>query len=145
MPAGYSGTPLPRKLGIKEGHRVGAVRAPSHLATLLEPLPAGARLTRMRAGSRPYDVLLLFAHTKAELADRLDAAYHALDVDGGLWICWPKKSSPLHRGLVDGDVRTMGLEVGLVDNKVCAVDEDWSGLRFVFRTKDRAAIRAQRG
>ena len=143
MPAGYSGTPLPKKLGIKVDHRVGAIRAPDHLATLLSHLPVGARLMKLRRGAPRYDVILLFAHTQGILEREWPRAAAHLSVDGGLWVAWPKKSSPLHRDLGDAQVRALGLAHGLVDNKVCAIDEDWSGLRFVHRVEDRPALRAR--
>ena len=144
MPAGYSGTPLPKKLGIKAGHRVGVIRAPDHLDTLLEGLPAGARRLQFRATSPRYDVIMLFARNQRTLEREWARAVDRFDVDGGLWVAWPKKTSPLHADLGDSGVRGLGLDGGLVDNKVCAIDEDWSGLRFVFRVADRPALRAQR-
>ena len=135
--AGYSGTPLPKKLGIKEGHRVGTVKPPPHLRELLEPLPLGARVVALRSSGEPYDVILLFARNFRSLEAGLPRAVPRLTYDGGLWIAWPKKSSPLASDVAEGDVRRLGLATGLVDNKICAVDPDWSGLRFVYRVEDR--------
>lgn len=135
MPAGYSGTPLPKKLGIKEGDRVGAARAPSHLEKLLDPLPIGARLVSSPAND--LAIVLLFARTKTELSRELPRAKAAIAENGALWLCWPKKTSALARDLTGNDVREAGLAAGLVDIKVCAVDEDWSGLKFVYRVADR--------
>jgi len=137
MSVGYSGTPLPKKLGIKPGHRVGLAGAPAHVPGLLDPLPSGVRLERSLRGG-PKDVILVFVRTPGELHRRFQAARGKLREDGGLWVCWPKKSSPLATSLRESDVREHGLATGLVDNKVCAVDEDWSGLRFVVRTRDRS-------
>ncbi len=137
MPAGYSGTPLPKKLGIKPGARVGTIRAPAILADLLDDLPMGARLLRLRAGAPPYDVVLLFAADLKALRAELDRAVGAITVDGGLWVAWPKRSSALASDVLESDVRRAGLAAGLVDNKICAVDDDWSGLRFVVRVEDR--------
>lgn len=144
MPVGYSGTPLPKKLGIKPGFRVGVVHPPDHLDTLLADLPEGARCLRLRAGAPRYDVILLFALNQRTLERAWARAAEALDTDGGLWVGWPKKSSPLHTDLAESFVRSLGLEAGLVDNKICAIDEDWSGLRFVYRVDDRPALRAKR-
>jgi len=141
-PAGYSGTPLARKLGIRAGHRVGAVGAPGHLPDLLAPLPEDVRLTSdlspdAASPGDPFDVLLVFARDRRELEERFGAVKPLLDPAGGLWIAWPKQSSSLATDLRKGEVRKAGLAAGLVDNKVCAVDEDWSGLRFVYRLEDR--------
>lgn len=134
--AGYSGTPLPRKLGIEPGHRVLLARAPVGFEATLGELPPGAATVR-RAGRGPYDVILLFADRRSGLGRRLGALKARLRPDGGLWICWPKKASGVPTDLADGVVRESGLGAGLVDNKVCAVDGTWSGLRFVYRLADR--------
>ena len=136
-PAGYSGTPLPKKLGIREGARVALLGAPAELDPLLDPLPADVALVRGLRGTRPFDVVLAFCRTERELERGLAAGRERLTEDGGLWLCWPKKSSGLATELADGVVRERGLASGLVDNKVCAVDETWSGLRFVVRRADR--------
>lgn len=141
MPAGYSGTPLPKKLGIKPGDRVGVVHGPEHLDDLLSGLPEGARTLALRSNAPRYDVILLFARDRRALDRTWARAHDRLSVDGGLWVAWPKKSSPLHADLGDAEVRAKGLREGLVDNKVCAVDEDWSGLRFVYRVDDRPEVR----
>lgn len=139
MSAGYSGTPLARKLGIKEGHRVATLGAPSHFPDLVD-LPREAGFVPLDRGA-PLDVIVLFAREAAALERLLPEAAARLRPDGGLWIGWPKKSSPL-AGELDGNrVRSAGLAAGLVDNKVCAIDEDWSGLRFVYRLTDRPGRR----
>ena len=128
--AGYSGTPLPRKLGIKEGQRVALVDAPDHVEELLGELPSGARVTR-RAGGR-CDLVLLFARSQAELAKRLPRAIELMD-GAKLWIAWPKQGSELEGDLGGDQVRAAGRAAGLVDFKVCAIDETWSGLCFARR------------
>ena len=138
MSAGYSGTPLARKLGIEEGHRVATLGAPAHFRGLLEPLPKGARVRADLRGRGSYDVLVVFVRSERELRDRFERARARLESDGGLWVSWPKRSSPLATTLRESDVRTFGLSTQLVDNKICAVDEDWSALRFVVRRRDRS-------
>ena len=133
--AGYSGTPLAKKLGIRSGHRVALVGAPEDFAGELEPLPEGVALRRDLRGER--DVLLFFAPDAARLDRRLPTLRRALAEDGGLWIAWPKKSSGVPTDLDFDAVQRRGLALGLVDNKVCAVDEVWSALRFVVRRADR--------
>ena len=134
MSAGYSGTPLPRKLGIKEGHRVAFVRAPETFEGVLGRLPDGV-LVRKRLG--PSDVVVAFFTRRAELERRWDALTRAIRFDGGLWIAWPKRASGVETDLTEDVVREIALERGLVDNKVCAIDETWSGLRLVYRVRDR--------
>jgi hypothetical protein len=147
MTAGYSGTPLGRKLGIKPGHLVafsgGAVPGsdePPH-KRVADGVAAevGASVcvrTDLRARG-PYDVIVVFVRSEGELRRRFEQARARLAMAGGLWVAWPKQKSPLATKLKEGHVRTYGLSTGLVDNKVCAIDDDWSGLRFVVRTKDR--------
>ncbi|MEM7247420.1 MAG: DUF3052 domain-containing protein [Acidobacteriota bacterium] len=136
--AGYSGTPLPKKLGIKEGHRVVALRAPDDFSTTLGALPVGVSLTTSLRGTRPFDVIVSFHRRLAGFERDLVKLKGRLVENGGLWIAWPKKSSGLQEDLTEADVRRLGLAIGLVDNKICAVDETWSGLRFVYRVKDRS-------
>jgi hypothetical protein len=132
---GYSGTPLPKKLGIREGSRVAVVSAPDGFARVLAPLPAGAQL---RADARGRcDVVLFFVTRRAELARRFPSFVRALETDGGLWVAWPKKTSGVATDLVFDAVQQVGLGAGLIDNKVCAIDGTWSGLRFVRRVADR--------
>ena len=124
------GTPLPRKLGIAPGDRVAAIGTPPDgLAGRL-----GDVAVSMRLGAR-VDVIVLFARDRRELARRLDRAVAALEPGGGLWLAWPKRSSGVASDLDDATVRELGLARGLVDNKVCAIDETWSGLRFVNRRR----------
>ena len=134
--AGYSGTPLPRKLGIKPEARVGLIGAPHDFDEVLGELPPGVTVRRRAHGT--LDVIVIFVQKRSELERRLPALKKALDQAGGLWVAWPKRSSGVATDLGDGAVREVGLASGLVDNKVCAIDETWSGLRFVYRLADRA-------
>ena len=131
--AGYSGTPLARKLGIRPGSRVLLVGAPRDFD--LGPVPE-AELHR-RAGRAPYDVVLAFAPDRRALVARFAPASRRLTPAGGLWVGWPKRSSGVPTDLDENVVREHGLAAGLVDNKVCAIDATWSGLRFVVRLRDR--------
>lgn len=133
--AGYSGTPLSRKLGIREGARVALVRAPDGFEETLDPLPEGVRVRTQARGAQ--DVVVFFATRRAELERRFNGLAQSIAPNGGLWIVWPKRTSNVATDLRESEVRNVGLAHGLVDNKVCAVDECWSGLRFVFRVKDR--------
>ena len=143
--AGYSGTPLPRKLGLKPGARLGLVGAPANFARTLGELPPGVAAKVVSAGKAPYDVIVCFAPTMAEVVRLIPALKQRLDPAGGLWVAWPKKTrkptaTPAPARATDvneNEVRAVGLAAGLVDNKVCAIDDVWSGLRFVFRLVDR--------
>ncbi|MHC4990903.1 MAG: DUF3052 domain-containing protein [Planctomycetota bacterium] len=135
-PAGYSGTPLVKKLGIRPGSRVRFVDAPPRYERTLGPLPDDVRILAATRGT--LDFIQLFARQQAQLERRLPAAHRALARDGALWICWPKGSSSLDTDLTREIVRELVLATGLVDIKVCAVDENWSGLKFVHRKEDRA-------
>jgi hypothetical protein len=132
--AGYSGTPLPKKLGIKPGHRVLLVGAPVGFG--LDPLPEGASVHR-RAGSPPYDGGLVFCRDLASLVKRWEPAHRDVTPEGRLWVAWPKKASGVATDLDENVVREHGLAHGRVDVKVCAIDETWSGLGFVVRLSDR--------
>ena len=135
MTAGYSGTPLPAKLGVKPGGRVLADGAPADVSLI--PLPDGARVHRRAAGEQPYDVILLFAPEAARLHGRWPALVPRLETAGRLWVCWPKRASGVPTDLTENVVRDFGLEHGLVDVKIAAIDATWSGLAFVRRRKDR--------
>ena len=136
QPAGYSGTPLPTKLGIRPGSRVLVTGAPEgFVEDTLGAMP-GVELHR-RAGRALYDVVLAFAPDHRALAARFGPARQRLTTAGGLWVAWPKRSSGLATDLDENVVRDFGLAAGLVDNKVCAIDATWSGLRFVVRLRDR--------
>lgn len=136
--ASYAGVPLARKLGVKPDMTVRLVDAPDGFENQLTDLPAGARLTRSAAA--PASLTLWFVKCVADYAKRLPAAV-AWAVEGGLWVVWPKRTSPLAGDLTQNEVRRLGLEAGLVDFKICAVDADWSGLRFAAR-KPRTVARA---
>ena len=135
--AGYSTTPLPKKLGIREGSLVALVTPPPLFAKALEPLPKEARVVMGVPKKAPFDVAIVFATKKKDLESRLKSAMKSLATDGGIWIAWPKKSSGLQTEVDEFVVRSTGLASGLVDNKVCAIDDTWSGLRFVVRKGDR--------
>ena len=133
--AGYSGTPLAKKLGIKECSAVALIDAPQHFAATLEPLPAGVHFETLDTGN--LDVILFFSVSAGELSQRWGELMRALQPAGGLWIAWPKKASKVPTDITEDTLRTIGLPTGMVDNKVCAVDETWSGLRFVYRRENR--------
>ncbi len=131
---GYSGTPLPRKLGIRANSRVMLLDAPAGL--LDGPLEPGVTIHR-RAAAGEYDVIVAFCADRKRLAERFDANAARLTTSGALWIAWPKKASGRPTDLTDGVVREFGLAHGLVDVKVAAIDATWSGLKFVRRLVDR--------
>jgi hypothetical protein len=133
--AGYSGTPLAKKLGIKEGHQVAFAAAPDEFAALLGELPEGVTVKSRASG--PLDVIVFFTRSRAELERRLPTLRRAMDPAAGLWIAWPKRSSSVDTDMTEDVARALGLANRLVDNKVCAIDEVWSGLRLVIRLKDR--------
>ena len=136
MTAGYSRTPLPKKLGIKEEARLALVGAvPPDFDRTLGALPAGVAVRRQARGRA--DVIVCFVTRKAALARRFATLKRALEPDGGLWIAWPKRASGVPTDMTEDVVREIGLPGGLVDNKVCAIDETWSGLRLVYRVADR--------
>lgn len=140
--AGYSGTPLARKLGIGEGASVVLLGAPEGFEDVLAPLPPGVSVRRRLppAARRTVDVVVLFSTARADLDRRFLRAAQSMRPAGGLWVAWPKRASGVATDLDDNVVRQLGLTKGLVDNKVCAVTDVWSGLRFVVRLKDRAKL-----
>jgi hypothetical protein len=135
--AGYSATPLPKKLGIKDGHTVATLSEPETFGETLGSLPPGTRLVHDLRGHR--DVVVAFFTARAELEKRLAALTKAIFPDGGLWIAWPKKASKVPTDITEDVVREVALPTGLVDNKVCAIDDVWSGLRLVVRVENRGA------
>jgi hypothetical protein len=135
--SGYSGTPLPRKLGIKAGHTVAFLSAPEDFADALGQLPDEVEV-RARVAGR-LDVIVVFTKRRVELARRFETLKRALDPGGGLWVAWPKRSSGVATDVTEDVVREIALERGLVDNKVCAINDVWSGLRLVYRRRDRPA------
>ncbi len=134
--AGYSGTPLPRTLGIKPGVRLLRVNAPEGLDDWLAPLPEGVVACAPGEDSKA-DVIIFFTKEATQLAARFGELARRLDPAGGLWVGWPKKSARVPTDLDEHKVRAIGLAGGLVDNKICAISEVWSGLRFVYRLRDR--------
>jgi hypothetical protein len=133
--AGYSGTSLAKKLGIKAVHRLALLQGPDGFA--IDDLPEDVTLVTSLAGKAPLDVILYFSDKRTQVAKMFAALAKRLTPAGGLWICWPKKSSGVPTDLDENLIRDIGLTAGLVDNKVCAVDDTWSGLRFVWRVVDR--------
>lgn len=133
--AGYSGTPLPQKLGIKEGHKVAVIGGPTDLD--LGVLPAAATLQRGLAGKGLLDVVVVFVTKRSELVTRIATCRPRMQQAGGLWIAWPKRASGVATDVTEDTVREVALPTGLVDNKVCAIDETWSGLRLVIRKELR--------
>ena len=137
MNSGYSRRSLSQKLGIKPNTKVIALGAPPIYQALLAPLPSGATVqTRLPASC---DFIHHFARRRTDLAERLPRLADALTDDGTLWISWPKRAAGAHTDLTENVVRELGLTEGLVDVKVCAVDEVWSGLKFVRRVVNRGS------
>jgi hypothetical protein len=135
---GYSGTPLPKKLGIKPGFRVRLANAPAEVRAELRA--ALAECVEVQRGGA-LDFVMLFTKSRAELTKEFSLMARLLDSAGMLWVSWPKKSSGVPTDVDENVVRNIGLAAGLVDVKVCAVTEVWSGLKFVRRVKDRRPIK----
>jgi hypothetical protein len=129
--AGYSGTPLPQKLGIKASHRVAVISAPPGF--LAGQLPESVKLQSGLRGTAPLDVIVWFVTRKSDFVERLDAMRDRMASAAGLWVAWPKKASKVPTDMTEDVVRAVALPTGLVDNKVCAIDETWSALRLVIR------------
>ena len=134
-PAGYSGKPVPVKLGVQEGHRVLVAGAPDGFA--LDPLPGGVTLHARATGAEPYDLVLAFCPDRATLERRFAPLAGRLTTAGALWVAWPKKAGGQAKDIDENVVRDVGLAAGLVDVKVIAIDAVWSGLKFVRRLRDR--------
>ena len=137
--AGYSGTPLPKKLGIKEGSRIALINAPDDFQSTLGELPSGVEFIKRPAKS--LDLILFFVTTERTLVRDFAKLAAKLVANGMIWIAWPKKSSGVSTDLSFERVQRIGLDAGLVDVKICAVDETWSGLKFVYRLKDRSSVK----
>ena len=137
--AGYSGTPLPQKLGFKENFRAALVNAPKGFQKELGELPRNVKLSQQRL-TKPLDLILFFANSQRTLRREFPRLAAKLEKNGMLWISWPKKSSGVVTDLNENIVRDIGLANGLVDVKVCAVDDVWSGLKFVVRLQDRPVL-----
>jgi hypothetical protein len=135
--AGYSGTPLAKKLGIRAGARLFLRAAPRNYWQLIAPAPEGVSAVR-RVDART-DLLHLFATRRAELSEALQGARAAMRADAVIWVSWPKKASRVPTDITEGVIRELALPLGLVDIKVCAVDQTWSGLKLMLRRSERAA------
>ena len=140
--AGYSGTQLIKKLGIKEGYRIALVNAPKGFEKELGSLPSDVRSLARPAG--PLDFVLLFTKSVAALERDFSNLAEMLLPNGMLWVAWPKKASGVATDLSENNVRQIGLDAGLVDVKVCAVNDVWSGLKFVYRLQDRPRPKLKR-
>ena len=134
---GYSGTPLPGKLGIKADDRVLMIGAPEGFD--LGPLPGGIAV-HGRQGQIRYDVVLLFCPDRATLERWFEPLMASLNPTSALWVAWPKKASKVATDVGENVVRSHGLAAGMVDVKVCAIDAVWSGLKFVYRLSDRPTV-----
>jgi len=133
--AGYSATPLAKKLGIDVGSRIYLSDAPKNYLTLVAPLPEGIRVVRKIDGET--DIVHIFSTERAHLAAALRATLKRIKPDGTIWVSWPKKSSKVPTDITEDTIREVALPMGLVDMKVCAVDEVWSGLKLVVRRENR--------
>jgi hypothetical protein len=133
--AGYSGTPLAKKLGIGTGHRVWLVNAPANYKTLVSPLPDG--VTFVSKPSSTTDIAHVFTTKRREMEKTLRAARGTLKPDAAIWVSWPKKASKVATDITEDVIREVALPLGFVDIKVCAVDETWSGLKLVVRRELR--------
>jgi len=136
--AGYSGTPLAQKLGFKEGFRVALVNPPKDFEKELSTLPANVEIF-VENLRKPLDLIVLFTDSQRNLKREFPRLARKLRSNGMLWISWPKRSSGVATDLSENIIREIGLDAGLVDVKVCAVNDIWSGLKFVYRLKDRPA------
>ena len=137
--AGYSGTPLPKKLGIKDGSRIVLINAPKDFESELGELPDNVEF--IKRPTKSLDIILFFVLTERALARDFAKLAAKITANGMIWIAWPKKSSGVVTDLSEQRVREIGLNAGLVDVKVCAIDETWSGLKFVYRLKDRSSLK----
>ncbi len=133
--AGYSGTPLAKKLGIKPGTRLGVVSAPADYAALLEPLPDNVTIVRELTDG--LDIAHVFVKRRSELAELIYVYKDKIKQNGAIWVSWPKKAARIATDVTEDTVREVALPLGLVDIKVCAVDEVWSGLKLVIRKENR--------
>jgi hypothetical protein len=136
--AGYSGTPLPRKLGIKEGHRVALPGAPPLWA--IEGLPEGVEVSTNTTGE-PFDVVVAFFTERASMTAAVAVLSRSITVDGALWMAWPRRAGGHRSDITDNVVRELALPIGLVDVKVAALDQDWSAVKFVWRKERREGLR----
>jgi len=137
QPAGYSGTPLPQKLGIGEDDAVALIGAPGWLEDTLAVVPEVAEMHTDLDGDALFDVIVVFVSWRAELEAELGRLRERMAPACGLWVAWPKKAAKVPTDMSDNVVREVALPTGLVDNKVCAIDETWSALRLVIRRENR--------
>ena len=133
--AGYSGTPLVKKLGVRPNEKVVALNAPDHYADLLGDLPEGATITDRAPANAAF--VHLFVTERADMATRLSALRTKVDEAGMVWVSWPKKSAKVPTDITEDTIREVALPLGFVDVKVCAVDEKWSGLKLMIRRENR--------
>lgn len=133
--AGYSGTPLVKKLGIKAGFRVFIRHAPDQYPTLLEPLPEDVHF--LKRGTAELDMIQIFSKSASSLEKMLKGDLHRIKQNGMIWVSWPKKAAKIETDITEDVVRQIALPMGLVDVKVCAIDQVWSGLKLVIRKENR--------
>lgn len=133
--AGYSGTPLPKKLGLKENQRVAVINAPADFQRTLGDIPENVEIVKRLTS--PLDLVMLFVEKEKQLQKQFSGLAARLASSGMIWVAWPKKSSGVATDLDFNRVQRIGLDRGLVDVKICAIDDTWSGLKFVIRVKDR--------
>jgi hypothetical protein len=135
MTAGYSGTPLPRKLGLEEGMAVAFLESPDQLPDLIGPIWTALSITDRLHGHQ--DLVMVFVTSASDLARRTAALKAAIAPDGMIWVAWPKKASKIPTDITEDVIREIVLPTGLVDVKVCAIDQTWSGLKLVIRRSSR--------
>ena len=138
MTVGYSGTPLAKKLGIKDGFHVLTVNSPADYSELLEPLPDGVEMSDKRKAG--VDLIHLFTNSRDELFSTLSDVRKLIKQNGSIWVSWYKKAAKLPTEITEDTVREAAFPLGLVDVKVCAVDEKWSGLKLVIRKENRVSV-----
>jgi hypothetical protein len=135
QPAGYSGTPLAKKLGIKPGFKIGLINAPGNYFDLFTDLPGDIKITNDTSIKK--DLIHFFTKSEKEFAAILPDLKNQIKPNGMIWVSWPKKASKVVTDITEDTIRNYALKIGLVDIKVCAVDEIWSGLKLVIPVKDR--------
>ena len=135
MAAGYSNTPTAKKLGLKDGHRICVLNAPKKYADLIGRLPKDVALTDRL--NQPADVVHVFVMKQADLTSRIQLMRKAIAPDGAVWVSWPKKASKVPTDVTEDTIRSLALASGLVDVKVCAIDDVWSGLKLVIPVAQR--------
>lgn len=135
MSAGYSGTPLARKLGIKPGHRIYVKNQPDNYLELIAPIPESVTISKRLSGR--FDIIHFFTRKESELSSHLKKLMTKIEQDGMIWISWPKKASKVNTDVTEDTIRKIAIPIGLVDIKVCAVNDVWSGLKLVIRKELR--------